>query len=536
MANEFIARNGFIAQNNSAITGSLIITDGIAASLGITGSLSNGDGTTTAGQFSHAQGRGTITYGQASHAEGYTTTTLGNYSHAEGNDAKTVGLYSHAEGIFSYTGQNAYSCSINNGNVEIDASPGDLTGTYPDGTIIYYGNINNIGNPVSSGIVTGSFFNGTNTTFQLLNDASTTIAAAGIIYSDGNLTNQLGGYVSHVEGESTRTIGNMSHAEGSNSVTYGAYSHAEGSSITYGAYSHAEGSSTTHGEYSHAEGIGNTYADYSHAEGSAIAGYKAYTTVDIAAGVIIFSAYYGDLTAIFAPTTIIYVEDQNQATILIHEVASSLFNGNETEVTLVDTTYDPQTGLLIGLQGQAQPPYADTHIGGASHAEGRATTTLGGYSHASGLSTIAHGFHQNVTGRYNAPVQVSSSFVIGNGLDNATRSNLLVAYGNAVQVSGSLGISGSIIPNVDGVSVTSSFSLGSATNAWKDIWVANSSIYMLDTTGSIQTTIASNESGVSLTGSLQGTASFAATASYALNGGGSGGDTTAIEAQLWFLM
>jgi hypothetical protein len=538
----------------------------ITGSLGINGSLSNGVPTNQAsgsfshaegqntqanGYASHAEGRGAIANGQASHAEGestqangyashaegYTTTTLGNYSHAEGNDAKTVGLYSHAEGIFSYTGQNAYSCSINNGNVEIDASQGDLTGTYLDGTIIYYGNINNIGNPISSGIVTGSFFNGTNTTFQLLNDASITIAAAGIIDGGGNLTNQLGGYGAHAEGYGSRAIGDYAHAEGRSAMAIGTYSHAEGdSTIAYGNSSHAEGAAVTFADHSHAEGTGNTFADYSHAEGSGTAGYKAYTTVNIAAGVITFPAYYGDLTAIFAPTTIIYVEDQNQSTILIHEVASSLFNGNETEVTLVDSAYDPQSGNLVGIVGNTQPPYADTYIGGASHAEGRATTTLGGYSHASGLSTIAHGFHQNVTGRYNAPVQVSSSFVIGNGLDDATRSNLLVAYGNAVQVSGSLEISGSIIPNVDGVSVTSSFSLGSATNAWKDIWVANSSIYMLDTTGSIQTTIASNESGVSLTGSLHGTASFAATASYALNGGGSGGDTTAIEAQLWFLM
>jgi hypothetical protein len=76
----------------------------------------------------------------------------------------------------------------------------------------------------------------------------------------------------------------------------------------------------------------------------------------------------------------------------------------------------------------------------------------------------------------------------------------------SLEITGSLLISGSILPNVSG-SVASSFSLGSATNAWKDIWVANSNIYMLDSTGSIQTTIKSSPTGISITGSLNGTIS-----------------------------
>jgi hypothetical protein len=408
-----------------------------------TGSYSHAQGINTiaSGSYSHAEGINNTAIGDSSHTEGRSTTTIGEYSHAEGNGGIANGIGSHAEGISSVTGIAAYSSSITSGVVEIDASAGDLTGTFSDGVVIYYADASNPGGNIITGIVTGSLWNGTNTIFQLLNDAST-IAPAGILDPSGNLPISIGGYGAHAEGQSSVAIGDSSHAEG-NSITYVEYSHAEGNATTYGAYSHAEGNGNTYGYASHAEGAAIAFADYSHAEGSGTAGYKAYTTVNIAAGVITFPAYYGNLTAIFAPTTIIYVEDQNQSTILIHEVSSSLFNGTETEVTLVDSAYDPQSGYLVGIVGNAQPTYADASIGGTSHAEGRDTITLGSYSHAEGNRTTTHGYYQTVVGQYNAPVQVSSSFVIGNGVDGSTPSNLLVAYGNEVQITGSLTVSGS---------------------------------------------------------------------------------------------
>ncbi len=104
-------------------------------------------------------------------------------------------------------------------------------------------------------------------------------------------------------------------------------------------------------------------------------------------------------------------------------------------------------------------------------------------------------------------------------------------------ISGSVLISGSIIPNVDGASTTSSFSLGSPTAAWKDIWVANGTINFINEAGTIQSSLSATSAGLvisgavvttnqsSLTGSLLGSASYALTASYALNGGGGTVDT-----------
>jgi len=379
-----------------------------------------------------ANGKGVIVKGEWSHAQGDATTAIGEASHAEGSQTTT--------------GISAYSCSITAGVVEIDATLGDLTATYVDGTTIWYGDIAAVGNGITKGIVTGSMFNGTNTVFQLLNDTSTTIAAAGIADKSGNVADQLGGTYAHAEGSAASAIGEASHAEGV-STTYGPYSHAEGATTAFGDYSHAEGEgSSAYGYASHAEGASVvSIGQYSHAEGgSTTSGYNAYSTVNIAAGVITFASYYGDLSATFAPGTVIYVEDAAQYTVLIHEVASVSINGNgETEVTLVDTTYDPQAPNLVGIQGISQPTYADQTIGNSSHAEGESTITLGYGSHAAGLGTITHGYYQSVVGRYNAPVHQSSSFVIGDGADSANLHNLLVAGNGVVTISGSLTVSGS---------------------------------------------------------------------------------------------
>jgi hypothetical protein len=74
--------------------------------------------------------------------------------------------------------------------------------------------------------------------------------------------------------------------------------------------------------------------------------------------------------------------------------------------------------------------------------------------------------------------------------------------GNAV-FSGSVFVSGSIVPNVDGVSTTSSFSLGSPTAAWKDIYVSDGTINFLDSAGNVQGTIGAGTNATVITGSLK---------------------------------
>ena len=71
----------------------------------------------------------------------------------------------------------------------------------------------------------------------------------------------------------------------------------------------------------------------------------------------------------------------------------------------------------------------------------------------------------------------------------------------ALNVTGSMGISGSIIPAI-GSSSTSSFSLGSATNAWKDIWVSQGTIRFLDGAGTQQGTLSTTADGIETSGDI----------------------------------
>lgn len=109
----------------------------------------------------------------------------------------------------------------------------------------------------------------------------------------------------------------------------------------------------------------------------------------------------------------------------------------------------------------------------------------------------------------------------------------------ALTLSGSLLISGALLPNADSGTGISSFSLGSATNAWKDLYVGDSTIYFVSESITHPLTIITNDDGLitltidgrelplaGVTGSQNITASFAisasvaeyaTTASYALN-------------------
>lgn len=202
------------------------------------------------------------------------------------------------------------------------------------------------------------------------------------------------GQYSHAEGEVTVAGGLGSHAEGGGSSAEGDYSHAEGiASVASGDYAHAEGDSTTaSGFASHAEGIlPEASGDYSHAEGAqtSAAGFAAH-----AEGVgTVAEGAYSHAEGFLSKTT----------------GASSHAEGVRT--------------LASGI---------------GAHAEGVFTTASGDYSHAEGRNTIAAGAHQHVQGQYNVTSSVQSAFIIGNGISDANRSNLVFAAGSQVIISGSL--------------------------------------------------------------------------------------------------
>lgn len=90
----------------------------------------------------------------------------------------------------------------------------------------------------------------------------------------------------------------------------------------------------------------------------------------------------------------------------------------------------------------------------------------------------------------------TGSLIVNTGSLASTGSN---TFNGTQTISGSILISGSIVPNTVG-STTSSFSLGSATNAWKDLWVSNGTINFLNSAGQVQASLGAGSSGTTITG------------------------------------
>ena len=327
------------------------------------------------------------------------------YGHNDGRfvfhneSTQSIGLqvngFSGENGLLVYSDKVAF---VN--NVEVTGSlnvVGGITGSL-QGTSSWATNALTASyvNPLNQNvIITGSLIQG----------LEGNIATGEYSHAEGSITKAIGNY-SHAEGDFTQAVGDYSHAEGQETITSGSYSHAEGYSTTArGQSSHAEGSTTlASGDYSHAEG-NNTIASgsYSHAEGQ--------NTRTIGN----FSHAEGDSTI-------------------------SQGNGSHAEGLLT---------LALGLNSHAEG-LLTTASANYSHAEGQQTQAIGEASHAEGLGTVALGSYQHVQGQYNISSSVQSAFIVGNGTNDANRSNLIFAAGNAVQITGSLGVTQGITGSLFG--------------------------------------------------------------------------------------
>lgn len=444
-------------------TGNFSHAEGSGTATNAEGSHAEGRSTTTNGNYSHAEGYSTITHGIYSHAEGYTNTSSGSYSHVEGKSNITYGAQSHAEGEFATTGEPVgYLATITTpGVVILNSIYGDQTAFFAPPNIVSIDDSaydNTIGYRAYTSMISSSY-DGTNTSLFLYDTALATTSAS--ILSITGLGSNAGTYVvggqgAHTEGSSTKAIGFYSHAEGNSAYALGNYSHAEGSGYAYGDYSHAEGSSTyPYGPYAHTEGFSTyAYGNSAHAEGlSTIAGYNALTPkTAISSGVFELAIEYGDLTTDFPPGTLILIRDDQGditpgiPTTHILEVLSSTYTGigGVTEITLTTNTTTTTDKYTVGIYGAPYYSRGTVTMGDTSHAEGVNTQAIGQSSHATGNDTRALGWYQSVVGQFNNPISNVSAFIVGDGVDDTTRHNLLVADSGNVTISGSLLVSGSI--------------------------------------------------------------------------------------------
>ena len=305
-------------------------------------------------------------------------------------------------------------------------------------------------------------------------EGDTTTAGGNYSHTEGvNTTTDSNAMYSHAEGQGTLTFGTASHAEGQDTQANGQASHAEGyTTNAKGGYSHAEGNTTTaYGNYSHTEG--NT------TQAGSDQGYLA-AAVE---GKIQLNADYGDVTSEYNPGDIILLDDfafENNYGVQTFTVGNASWDGTNTTITtneplstdcpvvIGNITYGVQiwsggnsiggqyahaeggSTFAIGIGSHAEGDSTETYgrvshaqgeetkaigeyshaegyqtqaIGVGSHAEGYSTQAIGNYSHAEGLSTIASGSYQHVSGQFNTHGDTTSLFIVGNGVDNATRSD-----------------------------------------------------------------------------------------------------------------
>jgi hypothetical protein len=370
---------------------------------------------------------GNIASGTGSHAEGWKTVAQGLYSHAEGAgfeinlavDPITVTDITYLENstfngnpIAVTTGSLVFSGNVT-GSVTLPYQLGTLhvedVDTAIDVNALYYTTI-----PV---ITSASYSSGLNQTTFII---SPPLQAQ---YRDvlGNGTIALG-RGSHAEGFTVNAYGNYSHAEGDSTIASGSYSHAEGDSTVASGYaSHAEGYFTTASGYgSHAEGnYTQASGDYSHAEGR-------YTTAS------------GENSHAEGSST----------------TASAASSHAEGWSTIASGDYSHAEGYTSIASGESSHAEGNGSLASAasSHAEGQATNASGEASHAEGLGTVTSGSYQHAQGQYNISSSIQSAFIHGNGTSDAARSNLLFAAGTAVQITGSLRVSGSITGSLLGTS------------------------------------------------------------------------------------
>jgi hypothetical protein len=200
---------------------------------------------------------------------------------------------------------------------------------------------------------------------------------------------------SHAEGSGSYVDLNAdgSHAEGNNTHAENFYAHSEGDGTTASVVgSHSEGSnSLASGDYAHAEGYYSCIASASgsHAEGGG-----------------------------------------NEAS-----GESSHAEGSST--------------IASGLGSHAEG-FGTIASGLGSHAEGLVTVAFGSGSFSAGWGTISSGsvdgggitIPQAALGKFNLPDNTSSLLVVGDGIDDATRHDILRVEPGSVQISGTLYVSG----------------------------------------------------------------------------------------------
>jgi hypothetical protein len=121
--------------------------------------------------------------------------------------------------------------------------------------------------------------------------------------------------------------------------------------------------------------------------------------------------------------------------------------------------------LAYGLYSHAEGFQTFTSAAFA-HVEGYQTYAFGKASHAGGYQTYAYGDYQTVVGQFNVnnPQNTSSLFIVGGGIDDSNRADVLLVDRTGITINGDLNFNGSLLKNSQTyIPATASYALISET-------------------------------------------------------------------------
>ena len=428
--------------NNVTASGQYSHAEGLLTTVTGYGSHTEGYLTTAAGEASHAEGASTSAAGIHSHAEGYNTVASGSHSHAEGfatatyrttptpvSSSETLYAYNTGSGLlvgnssYTSTNQNAYVLweDVNNNQVWLST----VNGTYsanPDGfgTRIIF----SISEFDSQGPSTNVSSGGASYDFEAA------ISGWGVPYNIGKFNynsslievyNQDLTLLSTPNGVLVTIPNSGSYAYNVSSVTYSSNT----SSISIGL-------SQFGGNNNGAPSLTGAIVTLGKVFLTNITGSSWVTEGNLINSPIAVDSYYnfasktfklsGGIGQLIKPNTIAVI--------------------NNTERWLTGANFDGFYSYVT-TSAQLNPIY------GAANAP---LIEFGNGSHAGGANTVVYGNYQTVVGVYNTNVNYKDLFVVGGGVDNGTRKDVLAVSTDGVVISGSVNISGSL--TVNGTAIT----------------------------------------------------------------------------------
>jgi hypothetical protein len=325
-----------------------------------------------------------------------------------------------------------------------------------------------------------------------------------------------------------------SHAEGSATTASGEYSHAEGDfTQATGNYSHAEGQNTmtlASAQYSHAEG-NNTIAAANHQH---VQGQWNITSSIPAAFIVGNGTDNGNRSnLIYAHDSIVEITGSLNVS---GGITGSLFGTASYVSGSVFTNTNPALSASYALTashalnggGSSTPtfPYTGSAIiSGSLIVTGSTTSTLGFTGSLFGTSSWATNALTSSYFRGPGSATISDDgsnnlSIVANRVFITGSNSVLIRGDNNISLYGGTTVYGDLIPGGPYTNNTSSYSLGSLSAAWKDLYVSNGSVYFISgsNTASISFTNGNIDFGgtniIIPSGSIAPTASFSSTSSF----------------------